>query len=167
MNLNLTNRNRIVVGMADLQVMKETGTLTTLGLGSCVGIALYCNISKVGGLAHCMLPDSTQIKNNGNIAKFVDTATVALISKMRTLGARQNNIKAKLAGGAQMFALNSTNENMRIGERNTEASIKILKSLGIPIISQDVGNSYGRTVELLMESGDYIIKTIGHGQKVI
>ena len=66
----------IKVGMADLNICKSPDGLTTLGLGSCVGIALRDPITKVGGLAHIMLPDSTAIKDNTNIPKFADTGIV-------------------------------------------------------------------------------------------
>jgi len=155
--------NTIVVGMADLNVIKAPGILTTLGLGSCVGIVLYDPVSKIGGMAHVMLPDSKSIKNNSNIAKFVDTATVALIAKMRSLGAKPANLRAKIAGGAQMFALAAKNDNMKIGERNIEASLRILGALKIPIIAKDVGLNYGRTIELYTEDGRLVVKTIGHG----
>ncbi len=160
-------KNMIVVGMADLNTTKSPGVLTTLGLGSCVGIALYDPVTKVAGLAHVMLPDSKQIKNNSNIAKFADTATLKLIKDMLVLGAQKSRLKAKLAGGAQMFAFDSKNESMRIGDRNVEASINILKQLSIPIIGRDTGSSYGRTVELYSEDGRFVIKTIGHGNRVI
>lgn len=161
------NNNMIVVGMADLNVVRYPGALTTLGLGSCVGIALYDNVNKVAGLAHAMLPESALFKNNSNTSKFVDTSIKALIIKMRSIGAKQDNIKAKVAGGAQMFAFNSINENMRIGDRNIEATLKVLKTLNIPIISKDVGSNYGRTIELYTENGKLVIKTIGHGTKTI
>jgi len=41
----------IVVGMADLKVAKSPDILTTLGLGSCVGITLYDKVKKNGGMA--------------------------------------------------------------------------------------------------------------------
>ena len=63
----------IKVGMADLNVCKAPDMITTLGLGSCIGIAVYDPVTKVGGRAHIMLPDSTQMRNNSNIAKFADT----------------------------------------------------------------------------------------------
>ena len=157
----------IVVGMADLKLTKNPGVLTTLGLGSCVGIALYDPVAKVAGLAHCMLPDSTQIQNNSNAAKFVDTAVVKLISNMLRVGARKELLKAKIAGGSQMFAFNSQNESMRIGDRNVEATINIMKRLNIPIIARDTGNNYGRTVELHSDSGKFVIKTIGYGIRTI
>ena len=63
--------NIIKVGMADLQVAKAPDSLITLGLGSCIGLTLYDPVTKIGGMVHYMLPDSTQLKNNTNIAKFV------------------------------------------------------------------------------------------------
>lgn len=96
----------IKVGMADMNITTHPGVLTTLGLGSCIGIALYDPSTKIAGLAHIMLPDSTQIKNNSNVAKFADTATVQLLAQMVKIGANKSRVKAKLAGGAQMFAFN-------------------------------------------------------------
>lgn len=158
---------KIMVGMADMNQAKHPAMLTTLGLGSCVGVALYDPITKVAGLAHCMLPDSTQIQNNSNIAKFVDTAIVNLVGDMIKLGAHRQRIVAKIAGGAQMFAFNAKSDNMRIGDRNVEASINVLKRLGIRVLSSDVKENYGRTVELYTEDGRFVIKTIGRGEKVI
>ena len=97
----------IKVGMADLKICKAPDSLTTIGLGSCVGIALYDPITKVSGLAHIMLPDSTQIKNNTVIAKFADTGITKLLDDMIKAGARRPSIVAKIAGGARMFALKS------------------------------------------------------------
>ena len=66
----------IKVGMADLNVCKNPDIITTLGLGSCIGIALYDPVTKIGGLAHIMLPDSTKMRNNSNIAKFADNVVI-------------------------------------------------------------------------------------------
>ena len=160
-------KNMIIVGMADLNVTKNDGCLTTLGLGSCVGIALFDQTAKIAGLAHVMLPDSKQIQNNLNKAKFVDTAIEKLINDMVRIGAKRSFLKAKLAGGAQMFAFNSTNENMRIGDRNVAATTSLLREYNIPLLAQDTGKDYGRTVELYAEDARFVIKTIGHGTHVI
>ena len=156
-----------MVGMADMNLVKHPGALTTLGLGSCVGIALYDPITKIAGLAHCMLPDSTQIQNNTNQAKFVDTAIDGLVKDMVKLGAQQRRIVAKVAGGAQMFAFNSSNDSMRIGDRNVDATTQILRKMRIPIVATDVRENYGRTVELHSDDGRLVIKTIGRGVKTI
>lgn len=157
----------VKVGMADYKVIRSTGILTTLGLGSCVGIALYDRINRVAGLAHIMLPSSIEIKNNSNKAKFADTAVVELINEMIRLGACKNYLVAKLAGGSQMFSFDSNVDILRIGERNVIASRKKLQELDIPIIAEDTGGNYGRTIELNSQDGNLLIKTIGHGLKNI
>ena len=83
----------IKVGMADLKVGKSPDVLTTLGLGSCVGVAIYDPVTKISGLLHCMLPDSTQFRNNSNKAKYADSGIDELISQMVKLGA----VKMKLS----------------------------------------------------------------------
>ena len=157
----------IKVGMADLSVCKPPNLLTTLGLGSCVGIVLYDPETKVSGLAHVMLPDSTQIKNNGNKAKFADTAIDVLIAEMVKQGANPKRLVAKLAGGAQMFAFSQTNDLMKIGERNADASRKMLRKLGIKVLSEDCGKNYGRTIVFDAETGMLEIRTIGQQSKKI
>lgn len=157
----------IKVGMADLNSSRHPCMITTLGLGSCVGVALYDFTSKIAGLAHVMLPSSEQAKNNSNVAKFADTAIVKLVDDMIKLGARKDKIVAKLAGGAQMFVFNQSSDLMRIGYRNVVASKEKLKLLNIPIISEDTGGNYGRTIELYSDDGRLMIKTIGFGIKQI
>ena len=157
----------IKVGMADLKIAKAPDILTTLGLGSCVGIALYDTQAKIGGLAHIMLPDSKQIKNNSNAAKFADTAITQLIEELVSSGARSNRLVAKIAGGAHMFEFKNMDDMMRIGTRNVTAVVSCLGAFRIPIIASDTGNNYGRTVELHTATGVFVVKTIGHGVKEI
>ncbi len=157
--------NLIKVGMADLKCSNHPGVLTTLGLGSCVGIALYDSVSKVIGLAHVMLPSSLQARNNINDAKFADTAIVKLVTEMVKIGANRNRIIAKLAGGAQMFAFTESSDMMRIGSRNVLSAKDKLEELRIPVIAEDTGGNYGRTIELNSDDGILMVKTIGHGIK--
>ncbi len=157
----------IKVGMADLKIVEFPDALTTLGLGSCVGICLYDASSKVTGMAHIMLPSSKAIRKNENVAKFADTAIVELIQQMENKGAKKSRISAKIAGGAQMFSFTSANETMKIGERNAEAVKIILKEMGIPLKSDETGGNFGRTIEFFSENGKLIIKTAGKGIKEI
>ncbi len=157
----------IRVGMADLKCSRHPCVLTTLGLGSCVGIALYDTYTKVVGLAHIMLPSSAQSRNRTNVAKFADTAVVKLVEDMIKLGASRKHLVAKLAGGAQMFAFDDSSEMMRIGTRNVIATREKLMELNIPILAEDTGGNYGRTIELYSNDGSLLIKTIGHGIKII
>ncbi|NLX61732.1 MAG: chemotaxis protein CheD [Tissierellia bacterium] len=157
----------VKVRMADLKAIKAPGILTTLGLGSCVGIALYEKVNKVAGLAHAMLPSSKEITNNENKAKFVDTAIELLVEKMVKKGAIERYIVAKVVGGSQMFTFNTMNNVLKIGERNVMATKMKLKEMGIEIISEDTGGNYGRTIELDSQNGSLLVKTIGHGTKII
>ncbi len=157
----------IKVGMADLNVCTSPNVLTTLGLGSCVGIVLYDPIRKIAGMVHIMLPDSTKILNNENKAKFADTGIDLLIKQMISIGAERRVLISKIAGGAQMFAFNNNNEMMRIGERNIEATKLKLQQLGITIIAEDTGANYGRTIEFYPETGDLLIKSVGKDRKII
>src|SRR5690554_1005752 len=116
----------IKVGMADLKIAKYPEILTTLGLGSCVGIALYDKSIQLIGLAHIMLPCSKQIKNNTNKAKFADTAINLLLDEMIRFGGNRNRFVAKIAGGAQMFSFGGNSDVMKIGLRNAQATKKLL-----------------------------------------
>lgn len=157
----------IKVGMADLKVCISPDGLTTLGLGSCVGIAIVDPVTKIGGLAHVMLPDSTAIRENSNIAKFADTGITELVRQMVAKGAVKSRMVAKIAGGAQMFSFNNNSDLLRVGDRNAEASRKKLEELGIPLLSSDTGDSYGRTVIFYPETGEFIIKSVGKETKSI
>lgn len=161
--------NIIKVNMADLNTTHCPGVLTTLGLGSCVGIVLYDTKSKISGMAHVMLPTSS-IAQPGTIneAKFADTAIDKLLKAMFALGANKSNMTAKIAGGSQMFASkNGSNDILKIGQKNVEQTISILKEMAIPLIANDTGGNFGRTIEFYSETGLLLIKTIGHGVKYI
>ncbi len=158
----------IKVGMADLKVCKSPDGVTTLGLGSCVGIALRDPLTGIGGLAHIMLPDSTVIRGSeSNVAKFADTGIAELVRQMEAKGAQRSRMTAKLAGGAMMFAFQNKSELVRVGDRNVEASRRKLAELGIRVLAEDVGANYGRTVIFYPETGDYVIRAVGKPEKVI
>lgn len=158
----------VKVGMADMKICEPPKGLTTLGLGSCVGVVLYDIKTKMSGMIHIMLPDSTRIRNNSNRAKFADTGILDMFEEMINAGSRIDNLVAKIAGGAQMFAYGSgSNDLMRVGEKNVEAVKSILAGLGIHIIAEDTGLNYGRTIIFDSNNGNLIIKAVGKQEKVI
>ncbi|MCI9377018.1 MAG: chemotaxis protein CheD [Eubacterium sp.] len=157
----------IKVGMADLNICKSPDIITTLGLGSCIGLTLYDPVTKIGGLVHYMLPDSTQMRNNSNIAKFADTGIDELLKQVLRAGANRTRLVAKIAGGAKMFSVSGSSNISNIGERNALAAKAKLKQLRIRLIAEDTGLNYGRTVELHCETGDFYIKAIGKPVKKI
>lgn len=157
----------IKVGMADMNVCLPPNGITTLGLGSCVGVVLYDPITKISGMVHVMLPDSTKIRNNDNIAKFADTGIEELLNRLLKLGANRRTMVSKIAGGAQMFAFKTNNDMLRIGERNVEATKEKLAKEGIRILAEDTGLNFGRTIEFYPETGELYIKSVGKPTKII
>lgn len=159
----------IKVGMADLKTCLSPNGITTLGLGSCVGVAIRDPSTKIGGLAHVMLPDSQAIKHgNLNVAKFADTGIVELVNQMEKLGAKRSRMVAKIAGGATMFSFQGSNSTMgQVGQRNVEATKEKLKELKIPILAEDTGANYGRTVIFYPETGAFHIRAVGKPESII
>jgi len=153
----------IKVGIADLNIVLDPGAIMTIGLGSCIGIALYDGANKVAGLAHIMLPDSTQFKNNTNPMKFADLAIPMLIEKMEKQGCNKRNLTAKIAGGASMFNFSDKSIISDIGKRNSEAVKKTLKDEAIRIIAEETGGNKGRTMILQAADGIVILKVVGQG----
>ncbi|MCQ6557895.1 chemotaxis protein CheD [Paenibacillus mendelii] len=164
----MIQQNLVKVGMADLNIAIEGAVLKTTGLGSCVGLTLFDERSKVAGMAHVMLPSSSIARETSiNLAKYADTAIPDLIERMKKAGAVTDRLIAKLAGGAQMFAFATQSEAMRIGPRNVEACKKELTRYSIPILSEDTGGNYGRTIEFSSLSGLLVIRSVQFGVKEI
>ena len=151
---------RIRIKMADLNTGQEGDILITSGLGSCVGVTLYDEKLKIGGMAHVMLPEFPQNKDDGNPAKYADTALDMLINELKNEGASKFRFEAKMAGGAQMFKFSNSSDKMRIGARNVEAVTEYLEKNNIPIKGSEVGENYGRTMEFDVATGKATIKTV-------
>lgn len=153
------------VKIADLAVRKDDGILVTVGLGSCVGVALYDSSARVAGLAHILLADSTMFCNQHNLAKFADTAIPLLVEEMARLGARPGRLTAKIAGGSQLFSFE--NSLVPVGEKNIKMTRLTLNKLKIPLLAEDVGGSTGRTMKVFAANGKVIISTVGCSEKEI
>lgn len=157
----------IVVGISDLNVAMNGDILVTYALGSCVGICLYDPVMKIAGLSHIMLPTIKDFKDsNAQKEKFADSAIELLLEKMVKAGAMKIRVRAKIAGGAQMFAPVNNTSLAGIGERNVKAVKDELSRLRIPITAQDTGNNYGRTLSLSSDDGSMRIKSVNKGEWV-
>ncbi len=148
------------VRMAELSVARSPAVLVTIGLGSCIGIAMYDSLHKIGGLVHIMLPVN---RKNNKPAKYADTGINTLIEKMVSLGASSINLTAKIAGGAKMFEIAGQNDSMNIGKQNIAAVHKILSEKKIKLLAEDVGQNYGRTMRFFTDNGRVEIKSYQRG----
>jgi Chemotaxis protein; stimulates methylation of MCP proteins len=153
----------IVVGISDQQIARPPDILVTYALGSCVGICLYDNLHRIGGLAHILLPEAFGGAGDVNLYKFANTAIAELVKTMGRQGCLPYHITAKIAGGANMFACSGKS----IGERNVETVKKELQRLKIKITGEDTGANYGRTAVFNPEDGSLTVKTVGRGNKVL
>lgn len=151
----------IHVGIGQVRVARSPARLVCVGIGSCVALALWDSSTKIGGMVHIMLPDSTiGNRRNGILpGKYADTAARAIIDEMKMHGANQYATIAKIAGGANMFR-NVSPDMKDIGMGNVIAVKKSLADLHIRLVAEDIGGNLGRTVELNTENGDLIIRTI-------
>ena len=163
----------IKVGIAEYKLCRKPGKITTIGLGSCVGVTLYDSVNHIGGMVHIMLSDSTKFAINRmggeilNKGKYADTGIEELLTQMIAAGASKSNIVAKIAGGAQMFEIKEGNDILSIGEKNIEAVKDTLASKGIPIVGEDTGMDYGRTIELNLDDGNLLVRTVTQKEKYI
>jgi chemotaxis protein CheD len=157
-----------IVRVADFRAAGEDGILVTLGLGSCVGIALYDATVKVGGLAHVLLPSpSLGRKAADQPAKFPQTAIPALLTEMGQLGADRRRLTARLIGGASMFTNLAPPGSIQMGERNLVASREVLNAHGIPITGESVGGDFGRSVRFVVGEGRIHVRSVAHGEQTL
>jgi chemotaxis protein CheD len=151
------------VEIADFAVASGNAVLVTVGLGSCVALALHDPATGTSGLAHILLPNVGTGPASIRAAKYADTAVPMLAEEMRRHGARRKLV-AKLAGGARMFAA-LLPSGINMGERNIEATRAALERLGIPIVGEDVGGEYGRSVRLVAATGAMTVRSLVGGNR--
>ncbi|HOJ88585.1 MAG TPA: chemoreceptor glutamine deamidase/glutamate methylesterase CheD [Pseudothermotoga sp.] len=152
---------KVIIGIGELSVERNPAIIVTLGLGSCVGVCMRDPVARVGGMAHVMLPESSDrvVKNPG---KYADTAVQHLVEKLVEMGAVQSRIEAKIAGGAAMFESGS----MNIGKKNVDAVKYWLKYYGISLKGEDTGGNRARSIEYNIENGKLLVRKVGGGETV-
>lgn len=154
------------VRIAALAVARGSGRLVTIGLGSCVAIAMHDARFRVSGLAHVLLPDAGMARDATNLARFATTAVPLLIAEMQSIGAR-GPLVAKLAGGAALFGDMLGSAGGQIGARNVVAARAALSAAGIPLLGEEVGGNAGRSVTLDVNTGALTVRSVRGGERVL
>jgi chemotaxis protein CheD len=164
----MASSTEVRVKVADYAVRRGAHVLATIGLGSCVAIALYDRDTQVGALAHILLPNAAMSRETENPAKFPETIVPVMLEEMRILGARTPaRISAKLVGGASMFGQLANGSGINVGERNLSATRQVLGALGITIVAEDTGLDYGRSVYFHLADGRLEVRSLKKGDRVI
>ena len=153
--------------VAEAAVAQGDVLLTSLGLGSCVAIVLYDRAVQVGGLAHVLLPSDSMARDRQNRAKFPASAVPLLVEQMRALGAQERRLEARLVGGASMFTSLVPAGNLQIGERNVIASRSALARARIPLVREEAGGGFGRSVYFYLADGRVEVRSVAAGHVVI
>lgn len=162
----MVGEHRIFVHVGDVEVARAHTILATVGLGSCVAIALYDPQERVGGLAHPMLPDPSLARPGGNPARFASNAVPLLIEKIVKAGAVESRLTARLVGGASMFeAFAPAREPL--GLRNVDAVRKALARAGVRITGEDVGGNHGRSLRFDVASGRVLVTAVAFPDVVL
>ncbi len=144
--------------IGEIVMSKSPDVLQALALGSCVGVVIYDQSTKIGALAHILLPEITGTSNSLP-GKFATTAIPEAIKMTVARGAQRSNLIAKIAGGARMFDVSNLSI-MDVGQRNIEAVLRLLTENNIPVVAKDVGENFGRTIIFNLESGLLTIKQV-------
>jgi chemotaxis protein CheD len=158
----ITTQQTNIIGLGELMITRDrTSTLACIGLGSCIALCAFDPVANVGGMAHMMLPDSKNSRDaNGPAAKYVDTGTLALISRMVKQGADRSHLIIKIAGGARMLNIPGEYNHLDIGQRNIAEVKATLAREKLPLVGADVGGTFGRTVHLYLDSGRVVVKAV-------
>lgn len=157
--------NNNIIGIADMKMAKDRGTLITYALGSCIGICLYDPQIKLGAMVHIMLPINMETGRK-NPMKYADTGIRETLRQMEMKGASRSRITAKIAGGAKMFEITGGSLG-NIGLRNLESVRINLKKEGIRLVKEDVGGSIARTLLFDVSSGMGRVRCYGREELVI
>lgn len=144
------------VAIARHAVERAPGRLVTVGLGSCVVIAIHDAAAQMGAVAHVLLPDGNEAQAGAHPARFANTAVPLLVRTLQLHGAN-GPYTAKLAGGAALFA-DVLSAKGRVGERNVAAARAALEAAGIPVVAEDVGGTVGRSVSFDVGSGALAVR---------
>ncbi len=152
--------------MGEIMVAESPNLLRAVGIGSCIAVTLYDRDTTIGGLAHIMLPCVEEAHNKSHPARFSDVAIGMMIDETKAQGARIQDVRAKIFGGANMFPeIISSNSTMDIGRRNISAVRQELERQNIEIIAEEVGDDIGRTVLFDTGDGSVVVKTAHNGEK--
>ena len=173
--------NEYFVGIAQAYVDSGKTVFTARALGSCVAVAIYSPFTKVGGMAHVLLPgnadkndmaakdralhSSSGRVSSGQVARRADEAVSYLVSQIEqknriSYGDRQFVLRAKIAGGAELFPRARSSGSIPVGPKNVQSVKEALNLRNITLKSEDVGGNWGRTVSFYLDTAKMVIKKI-------
>jgi len=172
-------QNNVSVSLAEFRVSRDPDdVLVAYSLGSCVGFAVWDPKTKVGGLAHIVLPSSTgsmiapscngwgaaPVPDQSMQGKYADTAVPSLLARMQEEGCQMKRLLAYMAGGAHVLR-GLTWPGGDIGSANVKAALEAARKMGVKVLSSAIGDSYGRTMRLYVSTGRVTVSSVGREER--
>ncbi len=160
-NKQVQSGNEIIVGMGELAVSNQPSTvLTCLGIGSCVAICAFDPVSRVGGMAHVVLPHGENT-SAATPSKYANSAVPALLSEITRLGGDRSRLVIKVVGGARISTAPGFDGTFKIGEKNVEGVLAALGREKLSASAMEVGGERGRTVRMYLDTGTVVVQSVG------
>ena len=154
------------VGIGDMKLTRNEGTIITYALGSCIGITFYDPQLRLGALLHIMLPSRVDTRD-ANIFKYADSGIHETVRKLTAFGMVKSRTIVKIAGGAKMFEISGNADFGNIGQRNEAAVKQTLMREGLRVSAEDTGGSYARPMILNIQTGAVSVRTFGRAEKFL
>ena len=157
-----------VVGVGEFAVSSDPEeVIKTFALGSCVAVVFLHKPTRTVGLIHVALPESSISPEivRERPGYFADTGIPAILKTMSVVTKQGNGLAqgmvVKIAGGANVM---DTNNTFNIGKRNVLSLKKILWSLGMGPMAEDLGGSISRTVSVSVGTGRIVLSSPTKGE---
>ena len=155
-----TSQRILNVGVGDYKIGREGQILQTI-LGCCIGICLFDEKQKIGGLLHTMLPTAPENKRI-HPPKYFNTGFEEILQVMKeNFCVSIADITAKIFGGAKLIQ----NSDQNIGQNNIQKARTLLSERNIQIVSEKVGGHKGYKIDFYVSSGTVQCQILG--QQVI
>jgi chemotaxis protein CheD len=157
----------LIVGVSDMIVSNDPdGVLVTYSLGSCIGIAVFDPVARVGGLLHYMLPESSLdgAKAAANPFMFADTGIPRLFKSVYELGGIKSRMRVIMVGGSHVLDQKGF---FNIGKRNEMAARKLFHRNNVVIDFAETGGNGNRTIRLAVKDGKCWLKCSVDGERLI
>ncbi|GAB1577435.1 chemoreceptor glutamine deamidase CheD [Bordetella petrii] len=126
-------------------------------LGSCVAACIRDPRAGVGGMNHFMLPEGDTESPASATMRYGAFAMEVLVNELLKAGAARERLEAKVFGGGAVL---SAMQQLNIGERNARFVLNYLKTEGIPVLAQDLGDVHARRIGYFPRDGRVMVRRL-------
>ena len=128
-------------------------------LGSCISIAVWHPLLRIGGMSHSLLPNRGNKPGNHNLdGRYADEAIELLLGEIGKRNTRPDEYQVKLFGGGNMFRQPLAEGAFNVAGSNIEAARLLLEAGGFNIQAEHVGGSGHRSIIFDLCDGNVWVK---------